>query len=339
MAVKWCVIGAGGIADRRMIPALKSDLDNQVVALMDRKVEVAKRLGKKYGVKYYTDEETMLKETECDAVYIGTPVYRHYSQAMLALKYGRHVFIEKPLGLNAKESEEILKAFKNAGKQLTVGYMMKHHNLHERAKAMVKRGDIGAVSSIRLQFSCWYPKIDGAWRQVKSLGGGGALMDLGVHCIELAEYVLGEEIKAVKGLISKKTFDYEVEDSAVLAFKTLSGALGHIDVNFNIPDDASESKLEIYGDKGYIICKGTLGQEEKGKMLYLYSPQGDYVAAQNRTAGKPKIYYGNKGNLYLKQVKKFNSIINGGAPDYSFAEKAVAVQKIVDEIYAQNGVE
>ena len=331
--IKWCVIGAGGIADRRTIPALLEDSDNVLVALMEKNEQVGEAVSKKYGVKCYNDEEEMLKNEECDAVYIGTPVFCHYEQAMLALKYGKHVFIEKPIGLNAKEGQKMLDAFKKAGKQLFIGYMMKYHNLHQDAKKIISEGGIGQVSSIRLQFTCWYPDIKGAWRQQKALGGGGAIMDLGVHCFELAEYILGEKIIETKSFYDTRTFNYEVEDSAIVAFKTESGVLGHVDVSFNVPDKASNSKLEIYGTKGNIICSGSLAQEEVGKMSYLYSPQGDYDAAQSRVEVKPRVKYGKKNNLYLKQIRHFTDLIKKGTCDYFYAEKAVHIQEIVDGIY------
>ena len=331
--IKWCVIGAGGIADRRTIPALLEDSDNVLVALMEKNEQVGEVVSKKYGVKCYNNEEEMLKNEECDAVYIGTPVFCHYEQAMLALKCGKHVFIEKPIGLNAEEGQKMLDAFKKAGKQLFIGYMMKYHNLHQEAKKIVADGGIGQVSSIRLQFTCWYPDIKGAWRQQKALGGGGAIMDLGVHCFELAEYILGEKIVETKSFYDTRTFNYEVEDSAIVAFKTESGVLGHVDVSFNVPDKASNSKLEIYGTKGNIICLGSLAQEEVGKMAYLYSPQGDYDAAQSRVEVKPKVKYGKKNNLYLKQIRHFTDLIKTGTCDYFYAEKAVHIQEIVDEIY------
>ncbi len=333
---KWCIIGAGGIADRRAIPAILADENNEIVALMDKVPTVAEKLGAKYGVKYYSDEKLMLKENECDCVYIGTPVFCHYEQALTALSYGVNVFMEKPIAMNAELGEDLVEKFKKAGKQLTIGYMMKYHNLHEKARKMVRNGDIGKVNNVRLQFSCWYPDIKGAWRQNKSLGGGGALIDLGVHCIELIEYVLNEEIVEVKGFANTQTFNYEVDDSAVIAFKTESGTLGHIDVNFNIPDNASESKMELYGDKGYIICKGTLGQEENGKLMYLHVDQSSYEAQQSRTVDKPKCYYGTKKNIYLKQMQDFCNIIQNGKPNYFYAERAVQVQKIIDEVYSQN---
>jgi predicted dehydrogenase len=102
--------------------------------------------------------------------------------------------VEKPVALTAKESRELVNSFKKAGKQITIGYMMKYHNLHEKAKEIIKADGIGQVNDVRVQFSCWYPDIPNAWRQKKALGGGGAIMDLGVHCIELVEYLLDEEI-------------------------------------------------------------------------------------------------------------------------------------------------
>lgn len=333
--ILWCVIGAGGIADRRTIPAILASDENVLVAVMDKNPEVAEKIGNKYGVPFYSNEEEMLKNHKVDAVYIGTPVACHYDQAMLALKYGANVFMEKPIAMNSEVGAELVSAFKKAGKQLTIGYMMKYHNLHKKAKSLVKRGGIGQVTDVRLQFSCWYPDIKGAWRQKKSLGGGGALMDLGVHCIELIEFVLGEEIVDVKGYTGTITFSYEVEDSAVMIFKTKSGALGHIDVNFNIPDSASESKMELYGTDGYIICKGTLGQEEVGTLQYLYAPQGDYSAMQTRAGAKPRKFKAQGNNIYQKQIEDFNSILKKGKPNYKYAERAVQVQKIVDTIYRE----
>ena len=333
--MKWSVIGAGGIADRRTIPAIIADKENELVAVMDRVPEVAKRIGEKYGVPYFTDEAEMLASIPSDAVYIGTPVFCHKKQIETAISHGRHIFVEKPIAMNAKEGREILDACKKAGLQLTVGYMMKYHSLHERAKALIRAGEIGTVGSVRAQFTCWYPDIEGAWRQKKSLGGGGALMDLGVHCIELLEFLLDDEIEEVKGICSTHTFSYEVEDGAVIVFRTRGGVLGHVDVAFNIPDAASESKLEIYGTKGYLQAKGTLGQEETGVLTHLYASQGDYDAAQSRVTREPQTYTPEGKNLYEYQIRVFRETVSSGTPDYFYAERAVQVQAVVDQVYSE----
>ena len=334
--MKWSVIGAGGIADRRVIPALIKSNENKLVAVYDRTPAVAERIGSKYSVPYFTDAEEMLKSVSCDAVYIATPVYGHKSDALLALSYSKHVLLEKPIAMNAEESAEIANAFKKAGKYISVGYMLEYHDLHQKARKVIKSGKIGSASDVRIRFSCWYPDIENAWRQNKMLGGGGVIMDLGVHCLDLAEYILNEEISDVKAFCSTLTFLYEVEDSAVIIFRTKSGVLGHIDVNFNVPDIASDSKLEIYGSGGCIICDGTLGQAESGVMSYLYAPQTDYNAMQDQSAMKPQKISAGGGDIYLKQFDDFAKTVKTNKYDYSSVDRAVRVQSIVDKIYAEN---
>ena len=331
--VRWAVVGIGGIADRRPVPAILKDDIGELVAVMDRVEEVAREKGEKYGVPYFVTEAEMLRSVECDAVYIGTPVACHYEQAMLALQYGKHVFIEKPLAMNEAQARAIVDAFRAAGKQITVGYMMKHHNLHEKAKTLIAADGIGEVNTVRVGLSCWYPAIAGAWRQNPTLGGGGAIMDLGVHCVELVEYLLDDEIDEVKALYHTRTFSYEVEDGGVIIFRTKGGVLGHIDVNFNVPDLAAESKLELYGTKGYIICRGTLGQEEAGTLSHLYAPQGDYSAMQSRTTSEPVTYAAEGADLYLKQIHAFSELLTANQTDYTYADRAVQVQGVIDRIY------
>lgn len=333
----WCIIGAGGIADRRGIPALLLDSRNEIAAVMDASEVAAKRVAEKYGIeKWFTDEEEMLKTVQCDAVYIATPVFCHYKQAMLALKYQKNTMIEKPIAMNAKEGKEILDAFKAAGLQLSVGYFMGYHNLHLQAKDMIKEGKLGQVNLVKMQFSCWYPDIPGAWRQTKALSGGGAIMDLAVHCMELFTAVTGDTIDKYKAFFATRSFQYEVEDSAVITFKSEGGILGHIDVNFNIPDNAAASRLEIYGTDGSLFAEGTLSQEEVGQMKYIYSPQGAYEAQQNRVVDEAQIFEGAGQNIYLKNFNNFASIVGSGKPDYTSADRALKIQMICDDIYENN---
>ena len=335
--VRWCIIGAGGIADRRSIPGMLLDPQNEIVAVMDTVPAVAQKVAEKYGFPhYFSDAEEMLKTVDSDAVYIATPVFCHYDQAMLALKHGRHVFMEKPITLGAKEGKKLLNAFKKAGKQLMIGYMMGYHNLHVKARNLIQSGGIGDVNLFKLQFTCWYPDIPGAWRQTRAYSGGGAIMDLAVHCMELFTSITGEDFEKCTAYFTTKTFNYEVEDSAVITFKSENGILGHIDVNFNVPDNAATGKMEIYGTAGSIVTEGTLSQEEVGRMKYIYSPQGDYEAQQNRISGKAQTYYGKGGNMYTKQFAAFGKLILNGKTDYTNAERALRIQELCDEMYKHN---
>lgn len=332
--INWCVIGAGGIADRRGIPALLQDLSSRITAVMDMNAEVAKAVAEKYGIeRYYSDEKEMLESEKPDAVYIATPVKVHVQQAMLALSFGAHVFMEKPIAMNAAEAKGLLDAFRKKGKQLTIGYMMGYHSLHKKARNMIEKGRIGQITSVRMFFSCWYPEIKGAWRQKKALGGGGCVMDLAVHCMELFSKVTGDEIASCRSFYSTETFGYEVEDSAVIAFRSAAGTQGVIQVNFNIPDDCAVSRLEIYGTRGSMVLTGTLGQEDCGKMQFISSAQTDYEAAQVRSTVKPVNYYAKGKNLYLEQFADFTKLLLSGKTDYSNAVRAMKIQETCDEIY------
>jgi predicted dehydrogenase len=255
---------------------------------------------------------------------------------MLALKYGLNVFMEKPIALNAEEGKKLVDAFKAANKQLSIGYMMGYHSLHKKAAEIIKNGGVGDINLVRMQFSCWYPDIPGAWRQTKALGGGGAIMDLAVHCLELFTSITGEKIEKYESFFATKTFKYEVEDSAVITFKSEKGITGHIDVNFNVPDNAATSKLEIYGTDGTLFAEGTLGQEEAGTLKHLYSPQGSYEAQQSRGVATATEFKGDDSNIYLKQFNAFADIIADGKCNFENAQRALDIQIICDEIYLNN---
>ena len=139
--VRWGVIGAGGIADRRTLPGMMLSEEAELVAVMEINDELAEKLRVKYGAKRaFTDHKALLADPEVDVVYIASPVFCHKEQALTALKYGVDVLVEKPVCMTTDEGKELLDAFKAAGRQLTVGYMMKHHSLHERAKAIIAEG-------------------------------------------------------------------------------------------------------------------------------------------------------------------------------------------------------
>ena len=336
--IKWCVIGAGGIADRRGIPALLQDEHSLISAVMDKAPGVAQSIAKKYDIEgFYSDEREMLERERPDAVYIATPVKFHVEQALLALSFGANVFMEKPIAMNGREAARLLTVFRKAGKQLTIGYMMGYHSLHRKARALIEQGQLGQLTSARLFFSCWYPEIKGAWRQQKALGGGGCIMDLAVHCMELFSQVTGDKIASCRSFYSTDTFDYEVEDSAVIAFRSEGGINGVIQVGFNIPDDCAVSRLELYGTGGSLIASGTLGQEDCGKMQFIRSAQTDYEAAQVRRTVKPVNYYAKGRNLYLQQFRDFTALLLSGRTDLSNAARAAEIQRLCDGIYRKKG--
>ncbi len=335
MKIKWGVIGCGGIADRRTIPGMMLAENAQLVAVMDANLQAAERVKEKYNAQYAFDNiEELLAIDEIQAVYIASPVFCHKEQAFAAAKAKKHILLEKPMALTSEESKEIAVFCKEQGVKLGVGLMMRFHSYHQEMKKLVAAGKLGDIVSMRGQLTCWYPDIPGNWRQNKALSGGGALMDMGIHCIDLLQYITGLRAKAVTGFAGTQTFQYNADDSAAIVMKMENGALAMVDANFNIPDAAAKCKLEIYGTKGSIMAEGTISQVEGGDVSILISDDSlAYDAAQNREELVPVKLNVELGNMYTKEVESFGrAILNDTEPEIT-AEDAINVQIIVEQAY------
>ena len=338
MKIKWGVIGCGGIADRRTIPGMMLAENAELVAVMDANLQAAERVKEKYNAQYAFDNiEELLAIDEIQAVYIASPVFCHKEQAFAAAKAKKHILLEKPMALTSEESKEIAAFCKQEGVKLGVGLMMRFHSYHQEMKKLVAAGKLGDIVSMRGQLTCWYPDIPGNWRQNKALSGGGALMDMGIHCIDLLQYITGLRAKAVTGFAGTQTFQYNADDSAAIVMKMENGALAMVDANFNIPDAAAKCKLEIYGTKGSIMAEGTISQVEGGDVSILISDDAlGYDAAQNREELVPVKLNVELGNMYTKEVESFSrAILNDTEPEIT-AEDAINVQMIVEQAYKAN---
>ena len=327
--VKWGIIGCGGIAKRRMVPALPECKNSTVVAAMDVNREVTDGVAKQIGAKAYYSEADLLADPEVQAVYVATPVYLHHRQALQAAAAGKHVLVEKPIAMNATEAEEMIAACKTAGVYLTEGYMMKHHALNAKASEMVQNGDIGQVVFARAQLSCWYPSIPGAWRQDPKLGGGGALIDMATHCYDLLQYIIGSKIKEVVAFTDTLTHDYPVDDSSTTLLRFENGAHAVVDAFFNVPDSAGQARLELYGNKGSIQAEGTIGQAPTGRMVAYLSDSGkDYDPQQAKDSldvNVREIDY-TPVNMYAAELDAMSRCIEQGTcPTLSTGEDGLQV--------------
>lgn len=333
--VKFGVIGCGGIADRRtipegIIPAEKAKL----VAVMDVSEERAKEVARKYGVKkYYLNEEDLLKDREIDAVYIATPNYLHAKQAIAAANAGKHILCEKPLALTVKDCEDVIAACRKNNVKLQVGFMMRFHACHQKALQMIKQGLIGQPVMGRAQLTCWYPEIPGAWRQNPELGGGGALMDMGIHCIDLLRMFFGEVVE-VSAFTDTITFRYPVEDTSIVTLKFDNNAYGIVDNFFNIPDAAAQNRLEIYGTKGCILADGTIGQESTGKLkVYIEKEERGYDASQRRKTIGLREITPEPVNMYKAEIEHFIRCIQEDLEPMNSGFEALKNLKVVLAAY------
>jgi len=260
MTVNWGVIGAGGIANKKTIPAINKAKNARLEALMVRDLERAKRLADKHGAKkYYDNMRELLKDKEIDAVYIATPVYLHCEHTLQAAEQGKHILCEKPMAMTVEECRKMIDACKANGVKLMIGFMMRFHSSHQKIKELLDKEVLGRIIEVRAQLHLWYPDAVGSWRQDPRLGGGGSLMDVGTHCLDLLRFFVGEPVK-IMAMVDTIAFSYPVEDTATLIVKFENRVQGIVDACFDIPH--RENLLELYGTEGTILAFRTIGPFE-----------------------------------------------------------------------------
>jgi len=338
LKIKWGVIGAGGIAMRRTIPELVGmSSEAELVSVMDIDADRAKAVAEKFNVPHYcTTEEELLKQ-DLAAVYIATPQNMHCKQVVQAAEAGKHILCEKPIAVDIEEVGKMEAAVKKAGVKFMLGFCMRNNVYNKKARELVQSGALGQVVMGRAQLTCWYPPIPGAWRQDISISHGGSLIDMGTHCLDLLEWIIGSKIVEVAGFQDLMTHEYptKIEDASTIIVRFANGAHGFVDNYFNLPDAAAQNSLEIHGTKGSIIGQGTIGQDPTGRMFSIIQPQETgYNANQVRDNEVKREEYKFEGiGLYGQMIDAFSKcIVNNTEPPVTLEDGKHSVN-LVNAIY------
>lgn len=214
--MKIAIIGAGGIACGAHAPAYEKMKNVEVAAVCDVILERAERLAKRLGASnVYTDYIEMLEKENLDAVDICTPNYLHSIIAVEALNRGINVFCEKPDAINVKEAEKMKLAAEQSGKVLMVMRNNRFRTTSSYLKKYIEDGKMGEIYAAR----CGWQRRrgvpgKGGWFTTKKLSGGGPLIDLGVHMIDLTMWLMGNPKPiAVSGCTYEKFATSDIADS------------------------------------------------------------------------------------------------------------------------------
>ena len=243
----------------------------------------------------------------------------------MALAAGLPVLVEKPAGRTVAECLTMQSAARQAGVPVGVGFMMRFHTFHQQIRQLIQSGALGQVVSARAQQIFWYPAMENCWRQEKRLSGGGALMDVGIHNIDLIEYITGSRTRRVTGFTNTRTFSYDVDDMCNLLLQLENGAVAYIDGAFNAHSAPGGNLLEVYGTRGTILVQGSIGQVEQGRALTLSidaeGRRGSYTLREDFT------------NLYQKEIEAFSeAVLKGTEPPVTLAD-GIWVQKVAEAAY------
>ena len=336
--IKWGVIGCGGIAARRTIPEFREMVSNaEIVSVMDTDQTRAKEVADQFEIPHSCATEKELLAQDIDAVYIATPQNVHARQTIQAAQAGKHILCEKPIAISVEEVDRMEAACAEANVKFMLAWCMRQNVYNKKVREIVQSGQLGRLIMGRAKLTCWLPPISGSWRQDIAKSRGGALIDMGTHCLDLLEWIMDAEIVEVTGLQSLLVQDYptRVEDTSTIVVRFDNAAHGIIDNYFNIPDAAAVNALELFGTNGSIIARGTIGQDPTGDMTStLQAKQAAYNANQVRNTQVDRQEHHLEGiGLYGQMITIFSDcILNGTKPQASFKSGKHSM-KVVESIY------
>jgi predicted dehydrogenase len=267
--VRVAVIGAGSISEMHL-KSYQNNPDAELYAICDLNEERAKAKAEKYGItRFYTDYKELLADPGIDAVSICTWNNSHAPISIAALDAGKNVLTEKPLCMTVNEALAVEEAVHRSGKTLQVGFVRRYASNTRIIKSFLENGELGDI---------YYAKAScirrlgnpGGWFSDVERSGGGPLIDVGVHVIDLCWYLMGRpKVKSVSGNTYKrlgnranvknlafyKAADYDsshntVEDMANALIRFENGASILVDVSFTLHAKEDELTVKLYGDKG-----------------------------------------------------------------------------------------
>lgn len=255
--ITWGIIGCGDVAEVKSGPAFQKIENSRLLAVMRRNGDKAADFAKRHNVPiWYDAADALLANSDINAVYIATPPATHLEYALKAINAGKYVYLEKPMALDAKESQQIAEAVKNSNIKLTMAHYRRRLPAFIKVKKLLEEGAIGAVRFIDLRIL--QPKNSGIiaetednWRLNPDISGGGYFHDLAPHQLDLMYYLFGE-VKFSRGFSNSQNTDYRADDlvNGIIVFK--SGVQFNGLWCFSVAENDKKDECIIYGSKGRI---------------------------------------------------------------------------------------
>ena len=319
--MRWAIIGAGAIAFNRFAPALRRS--GQPLTGISRRDPGQLQQWQRFAdadAVVTTDPSRMLEQARPDAVYVASPPAFHVDHAALALEHGCPVLVEKPLALDAAQARRLRDVAQANGTFFTTALMMRHNTQHQRLREAIAERQLGDIRSmtLRMAFDYTAPRT---WRMDPTLGGGGAFADLGPHLLDLTQFLTGDQIDGVGGVMAAVTTQ-TVEDSAAICARLRGGTLAAIFTHFNLPTQCAPSRIEVNGTHGYAIIEGSLGQTDEGTSTIC------------NTRGTTRHLTTDPGDLYLRQLDAFADLAGASTQWERRMDEDVALQAVIDSVYA-----
>jgi predicted dehydrogenase len=341
------VIGAGTIAEGNHLPGYQKQSDARLVAIADVNGERARAIAAKFGVPHsYSDYQELLANPDVDAVSICVPNFQHAPVSMAALQAGKHVLVEKPPALSAEEGRAVAAVVEASGR---VYMVCQNHRFRPEVVQLKRYVDSGALGEIYYAKTAMLRRrgSSGGWFAQKRYSGGGALIDIGVHCLDWTRWILGNpKPLQVLGITRQKIGSYsldeyrsyvpvdlrgqtqrppdwagDTEELAVAVIRMEPDITLTLEVSWTLNLEADRTSTEIFGtNAGAKLDPLTIYTEELGRL----------VDKAPRVSPVPY------AETHARAIRHFLDCIREGRHPISDAAQAVVTLQILDAIYASS---
>ncbi len=306
--VRWGLVSTARI-NRRFIPAVRESERGELVAVASRSLEKAQAYADEWQIpQAYGSYQEMFDSGEVDAVYISLPNQLHAPVSIQALDSGMHVLCEKPFSVTLEDVDAMFAAGERNNRNIAEAFMYRHHTQCKKIGELIESGKLGEVTSLSASFS--FPITTdavGGKRNVRleSQLGGGAVWDVGVYPISLAQFIFGSVPEQVWG-VQTNQFGIDMNFAAQMSYG--NGRTAHFTCSF---DTAFQTRAEI---------RGTLGRLELTRPFTgPHDPEGSVVFVDR--AGNSEQIEIEEEYLYLGEARDMNNAILDGTPNFLTAEE------------------
>ncbi len=329
MGLGWGIIGYGWVARDFMIPAIIA-AGGRVVAVADPSPEVCK-IAHTNGFTCYDTAKELLCNAHLDAVYVATPNNCHAEAVILAAGKGIPILCEKPMAATLKDAEAMYAAVLAKSVIYGTAFDQRHHPAHKKMRELIQQGSIGTPTAIRIVYACWVDPAWSAdesqttnWRADPAKAGGGAVIDLALHGLDLAQMLLDEPLAQLSIKLQRRIHNYPVDDGGMLIGRSVNGILVSQHVAYNYAESLPRRRLEVVGETGMLTALDTMGQTPGGILNQQCGKTGKISVIPFNTTISP----------FTAQAQAFSEAVRG-APHEFCASRDIILARMFDAAYQE----
>ena len=329
MAIRWGIISTGRHPDLKVVPAMKLAQDTKVVAVYSREMEYAEAFAFKHDIpKAYCSLDDLLHDPGVDAVHITSPNFLHASHTLKAAEAGKHILVEKPMAVTVSEAVEMVRTCRKKGVKLGVGFHLRHHPGHQKARQLIQEKILGVISMAQAQWCLGTRKVvelpsrtgrSEWWAKPDLIGGASTLMGTGTHAMDLIHFLIGLPIVEVAAITDGQTVEQPLEQAVAISLRFADGAIGTICCGRRMPD--TENDAMIYGSHGRVALRGTLGE-----------PQGGRLEVASESVNMSESYEQDLLALYRLQAEAFSRAIQRDEEFHASGEDGLLVVQVTTAV-------